>query len=354
MIFNFGEFFSGPGGLALGASQAELIIDEEKWAVQHSWANDIDKDACSTYEKNIIKNNNAKIICSPVQELNIRLLPDIQAFGFGFPCNDFSLVGEQNGLKGKFGPLYSYGVQVLAEKNPLWFFAENVSGLRSSDEGRTLKKILYDLSTAGMGYETTPHLYKFEEYAVPQARHRIIIIGIRKDQNLKFEVPAPIYNNPKRYITAKTALEEPPIPSDAENNEITNQNIKVIERLKKIPPGENAWYKKLPEDLRLKVKGAKLSQIYRRLDPNKPSYTITGSGGGGTHGYHWEEPRALTNRERARLQTFPDNFVFIGGKESVRKQIGMAVPPLAAKIIVQSIFKTFAGVKYESISSFWD
>ena len=61
-----------------------------------------------------------------------------------------------------------------------------------------------------------------------------------------------------------------------------------------------------------------MSQIYRRLDPNKPAYTITGSGGGGTHGYHWEENRALTNRERARLQTFPDDFIFEGPKERVK------------------------------------
>ena len=85
------------------------------------------------------------------------------------------------------------------------------------------------------------------------------------------------------------------------------------------------------------------------LDPNKPSYTVTGSGGGGTHVYHWKENRALTNRERARLQTFPDNFIFEGSKESVRKQIGMAVPVKGAKIIFDSILKTFAGIYYPSI-----
>lgn len=91
----------------------------------------------------------------------------------------------------------------------------------------------------------------------------------------------------------------------------------------------------MPEDLQLNIKGAKISQIYKRLDPTKPSYTVTGSGGGGTHIYHWSEPRALTNRERARLQTFPDTYEFIGSKESVRKQIGMAVPCQGAKIILR-------------------
>ena len=77
-----------------------------------------------------------------------------------------------------------------------------------------------------------------------------------------------------------------------------------------------------------------MSMIYKRLDPNKPAYTITGSGGGGTHVYHWKENRALTNRERARLQTFPD-FEFFGSKESVRKQIGMAVPVLGQKLYLK-------------------
>ena len=80
-----------------------------------------------------------------------------------------------------------------------------------------------------------------------------------------------------------------------------------------------------------------------------PSYTVTGSGGGGTHIYHWEEPRALTNRERARLQTFPDTYFFEGSKEQVRKQIGMAVPCEGAKLIFEAVLKTFAGVEYDSV-----
>jgi DNA (cytosine-5)-methyltransferase 1 len=124
-----------------------------------------------------------------------------------------------------------------------------------------------------------------------------------------------------------------------------------MERLKHIKPGENAWTATLPEKLRLNVSKTKISQIYKRLDPNKPAYTVTGSGGGGTHVYHWSENRALTNRERARLQTFPDNFIFRGGKEGVRRQIGMAVPPLAAKFIFEAIIKTLAKKEYRSIDS---
>lgn len=354
MKFKFGELFSGPGGLALGAELAEVYINKEKWYVEPVWANDNDVDACETYRRNIMKNNSGKVICKSVQQLDIEQLDEIDALAFGFPCNDFSVVGEQNGINGKYGPLYSYGIKVIEKKNPKWFFAENVSGLKSADGGKTFQKILNGLSSAGKGYNITAHLYKFEEYGVPQTRHRIIIVGIRKDLNLKFNVPAPLITDSTKFISAKEALEIPPISSSISNQEFTKQTARVIERLKYIPPGENAWYEGIPEDLRLNVKGTKLSQIYRRLDPNKPSYTLTGSGGGGTHVYHWKENRALTNRERARLQTFPDNFVFYGGKESVRKQIGMAVPPIGAKQIIQAIFYTFAGQEYKTVPAKFD
>jgi DNA (cytosine-5)-methyltransferase 1 len=92
-----------------------------------------------------------------------------------------------------------------------------------------------------------------------------------------------------------------------------------------------------------------MSHIYRRLDGERPAYTITGSGGGGTHVYHWCEHRALTNRERARIQSFPDTFEFFGEQAQVRKQIGMAVPPLGAKIIFEAILKTMAGIEYKRV-----
>ena len=133
---------------------------------------------------------------------------------------------------------------------------------------------------------------------------------------------------------------------------MTRQSAKVVERLKHIKEGENAWTADLPEELKLNVNGAKLSQIYKRLDSKKPAYTVTGSGGGGTHIYHYSEPRALTNRERARLQTFPDDYIFEGNKESVRKQIGMAVPSKGAQVIFEAILKTFAGIPYESMDAY--
>lgn len=343
MNFRLGELFCGPGGLGLGATQASFNHNNERFSVTHEWANDYDKDTCETYKHNIA-GNNGQVIHKDIRKLNINNLPEIDALAFGFPCNDFSVVGEQKGINGVYGPLYSYGVAVLRRFQPSWFLAENVGGLRNSNEGTAFSRILEDLQE--VGYRLYPHLYKFEEYGVPQARHRIIIVGIRNDLPIEFRIP--IIDSPT--VTAREAIENPPIPHDAFNHEFTRQSETVIERLMHIAPGENAFTANLPEHLQLNVRGAKISQIYKRLDPNKPSYTITGSGGGGTHVYHWDEPRALTNRERARLQTFPDNFEFIGSKESVRKQIGMAVPVRGARIIVEAVLKSFAGIEYESIN----
>lgn len=352
MKFKLGEIFCGPGGIAYAAKNSKVVSKKgEKLYIEHAWATDYDNDTCQTFAKNIFSKKNNSVICEDIRKLDfskLRKISNIDGLAFGFPCNDFSTVGEQKGVKGKFGPLYSYGIKALKHFKPIWFLAENVGGLKSANEGKAFNNILDEL--IGCVYKIIPHLYKFENYGVPQARHRIIIVGIRNDCQKIFKVPSPeIYNNVDN--TVKNALEVPPIPKDAYNNEKTKHAKQVIERLKFIKAGENAFNAKLPKELELNVKGAKISQIYRRLQPDKPSYTITGSGGGGTHVYHWQENRALTNRERARLQTFPDDFIFLGSKESVRKQIGMAVPPKGAKIIFDAILKTFAGIEYEFIEN---
>ena len=336
-----GELFSGPGGIALGATMASGALEKIGVEITHEWANDIDYDTCKTYKKNI-KISSDKVFCEDIRKLDTINLPPIDILSFGFPCNDFSIVGEQKGTGGVYGPLYTYGVKVLRSHEPLCFFAENVSGLRNANDGEDFKRIIKDMFDSG--YDVFPHLYKFDEYGVPQSRHRLIIVGFKKELRLKYRVPKPSYSTK----TCREAIEDPPIPKDALNNDQTVQSEMVVERLSYINPGENAFTANIPKHLRLNICGAKLSHIYKKLDPDKPAYTITGSGGGGTHVYHWSENRALTNRERARLQTFPDDFEFHGSRESIRKQIGMAVPPMVAKIIFESIIKTLHGIEYES------
>ena len=347
-----GELYSGPGGIGLGAAMAEVDTESERWITEPRWTNDYCADTCKTWENNVLKyereqksfKGDVDVIAGDVRALDIDGLAQVDGLMFGFPCNDFSIVGEKKGFDGDFGPLYSYGVQVLQKKeNPSWFIAENVGGITSSNKGNAFTQILSDLRAAG--YSITAHKYKLEQYGVPQARHRVIIVGFRNDLDLKFKVPAPF----DFVVTAGEALSKP-LPANTMNTELTKQSAKVVERLSYIDPGENCWNaKRLPDHLKLNVANTKLSHIYKKVDPNKPAYTVTGSGGGGTHMYHWAENRALTNRERARLQTFPDWFEFCGSKESVRKQIGMAIPVEASKLIVEAVLKTLAGKSYPSI-----
>ena len=343
MVFRLGELFCGPGGIGYASKTAKIANHDYK--IIHAWANDYDKDTCATFIKNVSEKEET-VICQDIRKLDynrLKKISEIDALAFGFPCNDFSVVGEQKGMDGVFGPLYSYGIEVLKIFSPKWFMAENVGGLRNANDGKAFSVILNDMFSAG--YSVYPHLYKFEEYGVPQARHRIIIIGIRKDQNIIYRIPS-IKPYQEKRRTCRDAIENPPIIENASNNELTKQSKDVIARLNYIKPGENAFTANIPQKYQLNIVGAKISQIYKRLDPDKPAYTITGSGGGGTHVYHWKEPRALTNRERARLQTFPDDFIFVGSKESVRKQIGMAVPVDGARIIFEGILNSFAGINY--------
>lgn len=320
-----GELFCGAGGMALGASQARL----GDWRFEHVWATDIDRDSCRTIEQVV---DPERIRRRDVRNIDFAKMGPIDGLVFGFPCNDFSVVGERRGIGGKYGGLYEFGVKALKVLKPRFFVAENVSGLSSVNKRGDFERILNELRNAGKGYKVVENLYKFEDYGIPQKRHRYIIVGFRSDLGIEFSHPRPTYE----VKSARQALEG--LPQNAHNNEHAMQSPKVIERLKKIKPGQNVFTANLPPELKLQMRsGATISQIYRRLVADEPSYTVTGSGGGGTHLYHWDEPRALTNRERARLQSFPDWYKFEGGKESVRRQVGMAVPPEGARIVFKAV-----------------
>jgi DNA (cytosine-5)-methyltransferase 1 len=345
-----GELFSGPGGMARGAHDAAERVPGIR--LEHGWANDFDFDTCETYRKNIPGANKLTVIHKNVHDLELGRLGRIDGFAFGFPCNDYSLVGEWRGLDGNFGPLYTYGVKVLESHRPKWFVAENVSGLRGANEGKAFRQILDHLQnpSVGLRYRLVPHLYSFDEYGVPQRRQRVVIVGIRDDLDVEFRVPQPTNSPDAKSVTAGYALNHPRMAGDLPNHEYTRQSDQVIERLMYIKPGENAFTAHLPEHLKINTK-ATLSQVYKRLRADQPSYTVTGGGGGGTHVYHWDQPRALTNRERARLQSFPDDFVFSGLRGSVRKQIGMAVPVRGADAIFTALFRSFQGIDYPSKSA---
>ena len=352
------ELFCGAGGFAEGAKKAGF---------EHIWGIDIDKDSCETFKNNQkceAFHEKIENFSKPKRLEKIRKdFGKINGLLFGFPCNDFSLVGKNKKMEGEFGGLYTYACDVLNFFEPEFFVAENVTSLgkklkyNSSDpvvmekekkfdkeklknlNYQNFKKIMSDLAKCSKyGYRIYADNYKFEEYGIPQTRHRIILVGFKGDffeeNNINFEKPKKIEGP---YTTCKKALQK--IPKWAQHQELTNHDERVIRRLKKTAEGKNVWDLGDDKDGLPGVKKARMSHIYKRLDSSKPAYTVTGSGGGGTHVYHYKENRALTNRERARLQTFPDEYNFVGGKESIRRQIGMAVPVLGAEKIMKAVKK---------------
>ena len=395
--------------MALAAAMTEPVFgkDGEHFAINHCWGVDRDSDAIATFKANLGKHGAEALRMDVTRFVENELTETrkINALAFGFPCNSFSFVGERQGIHDKkYGTLYKAGIRVLMRYRPIWFVAENVSGIRNvkgRKEGDFIK-ILRELNQAGDGYRIVAHLYKFEAYGVPQCRHRYIIVGIRKDyakKGTRFYVPAPTHGGEGQppLVSAREALSSLPNPQPAWGGMYTRQSDGVTWRLLLTAPDLNVWelgkiahgsdsvvrdyVTRLPwydkcvpcelgeiclrevfqgdvNAMRAKmeevclpgVKSARMSHIYRRLNPDRPSYTITGSGGGGTHVYHWAEPRALTNCERAVLQSFPQDFVFCGSKESIRRQIGMAVPTLGAQAVFSAILKTFAGCHYAHLA----
>ena len=293
------------------------------------WANDFEKAACETYSRNLGKH----IVHGDITELDLRQIPDCDIMIGGFPCQDFSMIWKRGGLETDRGNLYKYFVKAVQLKKPKIFVAENVKGLLTANKGAAVKTITEDF--ARIGYNVSVDLYNFADYGVPQIRQRIFIVGVRNDLNWEFCKPLQTHEKEK-YISSGKALIG--VKKVKLNNEHQNIADKTKQMLNLIPEGGN--FSDIPKNHPLYVKGM-ISHVYRRLDRKKPSTTIIAGGGGGTWGYHFEDPRPLTNRERARLFCYPDEFEFIGSITEVRKQIGNSVPPLAAKILAESIAPAF-------------
>lgn len=321
------SLFSGCGGMDIPFHYAGFKC---------VWANDSNIYACSTFKKNIAD----VITCGNIQDVDITKVPSSDIIIGGFPCQDFSMIWKRPGLDGTRGNLYTNFLSFVKDKKPLAFVAENVKGLLSANSYKAIERIITDFESIPPGYLVKPKLYNFAEYGVPQFRERVIIVGIRMDTGFNFVHPQPEYGLGMKYpyVTAGQALQG--VEKVPYNNEHMKIASKTIEMLKLIPPGGN--FADIPKDNPLYVNGM-ISHVYRRIHPDKPAATIIAAGGGGTWGYHFPEPRALTNRERARLQSFPDDFVFEGSFTEVRRQIGNAVPPQGMAYVVKAILPLFKG-----------
>jgi DNA (cytosine-5)-methyltransferase 1 len=332
--------FSGCGGLDLGAVATRRV--------NVLWANDHDRAACATYRRNF----GDRIELADIRDIEPPSVP-CDLLIAGPPCQDFSVLWLHEGARTARGNLYFEVLRFLAHLQPPAFILENVKGLMSANAGEAWTLIRAGLKAPGRILELGPRqqprydlsvsVVNFADLGVPQVRERVIVIGTRRDLALgPIDIPRPYAG---KHRTVADALDREPLPRLGEaNHELHDETPDVIERLKLIQPGEN--YTAVPNGHPLAVKGL-ISHVYRRLHPDRPAYTIVAGGGGGSMGYHHREPRSITNRERARLQTFPDDFIFEGSIREIRSQVGNAVAPMAAELIVNAVIDRFvlAGVR---------
>ncbi len=300
------SLFSGAGGLDLGLIQAGNTI---------LWANDIDKDAVATYKENI----GDHIVCDDIKNIDISSLPNADVVVGGFPCQGFSQANMLRTLEDDRNQLYRFFYDTIKLKQPKYFIAENVKGILSLGKGQAIKQIVSDFEAAG--YITSVNLVNMADYGVPQTRQRVIIIGQRVDlgKELRFIFPKPTHSKDGKlphWVTIKEAIGHFPDPDNS--NDILNHIYSAY-----------------------KVEYRNFTG-HRKTDPDKPSPTILarGNGKGGVCAIpHYNGKRRLTIRESASVQTFPEDFRFVGTMNSCYRQIGNAVPVLFARKLGEELMR---------------
>lgn len=312
------ELFAGGGGLAIGMERAgfESVL-----------LNELDKHACNTLRKNRPDWN---VVEGDISKIDFTEFRDqIDILSGGFPCQAFSYAGKQLGFEDTRGTLFYEFARAVKETNPKVLLGENVRGLLSHDNGKTLdtiSKIIQDL-----GYTLVePRVLKAMFYQVPQKRERLFLVGIRNDlaANVQFNWPSSY----KRILTMRDALKKGELyPCDVPKSEGQTYPKRKAEILKMVPPG--GYWRDLPDNIQREYMmrsyylGGGKTGMARRLSWDEPSLTLTcAPAQKQTERCHPEETRPLTVREYARIQTFPDDWQFTGPISAQYKQIGNAVP----------------------------
>ncbi|MBE9185583.1 DNA cytosine methyltransferase [Microcoleus sp. LEGE 07076] len=285
------SLFSGCGGMDLGLSGGFRFL--AKWykplSLDIVWANDINEFACRTYKHNLGK----KIICGDIWDLMDTMPKYADVVVGGFPCQDISVNGKRAGIDGSRSGLYKAMVEAVKRLQPKIFVAENVKGLLMQNNKASLEKVISDFSS--IGYEVDYRLYHAADFGVPQTRDRVFIVGTQPGVN--FEPPRPILSKAEHITSEQAIADLEQMPEDESINHI--------------------WSKanRSPE------------QGSRCLKADRPGYTIRAECHGNIQ-FHYNQPRRISMREAARIQSFPDKFIFQSKLRETERQIGNAVPPV--------------------------
>ena len=321
------ELFAGAGGLAVGLEQAGLRCVA---------LNEIDHWASETLR---INRPNWNVIEEDIRRLSFKHLEgEVDVVTGGFPCQAFSYAGKRFGFQDARGTLFYEFARTVNETRPKICIGENVKGLLSHDSGRTLQSMIAILDE--IGYRVMdPKVLKAIYHKVPQKRERLILVGIRKDLEETFKFPEPN----KKIYNLKDALKKGALyDSDVAQSAGTKYPASKKEVLDLVPPG--GYWRDLPVELQKSYMqksyflGGGKTGMARRISWNEPSLTLTCSPAQKqTERCHPDETRPFTVREYARIQTFPDEWIFAGPVSAQYKQIGNAVPVNMAKEIGMSI-----------------
>lgn len=323
------SLFSGCGGMDLGFENAGF---------KRVWANDFDKDAQAVFERNL-----GKIDKRDIREVPTEEIPDCDILTAGFPCQPFSNAGNRRGVLDSRGRLYEECLRIIRARKPAVFVFENVKGLMSSkyvDGRRLVDVIVADVEEAG--YYTVHKVLNASDYGVPQNRQRLFIVGVRKDLGIAFDFPEPLG---KKGAELKHVLD---VPKDAMNHVDWKLSPQAMAMIKFIPEGgswKNVPYEHLaPRFKRIRddMKKYHSPNFYRRFARDEINGTITASAQPENCGIiHPTENRRFTIREVARIQSFPDSFVFDDSNlrkiTAMYKVIGNAVPVKLAECLARAI-----------------
>ena len=325
------ELFAGAGGLALGMHKAGL---------RHALLSEVDKTACATLRANRPEWNVAH---GDVRALDFSpLRGKVDFMSGGFPCQAFSFAGKKGGFGDTRGTLFFEMARAVSEIRPKVFVGENVKGLLSHDDGRTLATI--ENVVAELGYTLVPpRVLKAVMFQVPQKRERLILVVIRNDYagRVNFRWPSPF----RRVLTLRDALEggvlyDCAVPPSA-GQSYPEKKRKVLAL---VPEGGD--WRNLPVDVQKEYLGKSFysgggkTGMARRLSMDEPSLTLTcAPAQKQTERCHPTETRPLTVREYARIQTFPDEWSFAGTTAEQYRQIGNAVPVNLAWALGRSVVR---------------
>ena len=327
--YNVLELFAGAGGLAVGM---------EKDGLKCVALNEIDKHACETLRKN---RPNWNVLEGDIKNFNFTEYHNqVDVVTGGFPCQAFSYAGKRLGFEDARGTLFYEFARVVKEVNPPICIGENVKGLLNHDNGKTLKGMISILDE--IGYNVMPvKVLKAINFKVPQKRERLILVGIRKDINQKYEYPKPykkIYNLSDALKKGELFSSNVPKSAGAKYPESKKSVLDLV------PP--KGYWRDLPLEIQKDFMGASFylgggkTGMARRIGWDEPCLTLTCSPAQKqTERCHPDETRPFTVREYARIQTFPDDWEFSGSIAHQYKQIGNAVPVNLGREVGYSIIK---------------